>query len=153
MPIQVGPALFEHALSHFPQNSKSLLNSSPISAMLICRTNPIFGSIKRTLLGLLFLGLSGRYLYLWKPAKFEKKLHSLKESDWEQIWIIRGQLYLPFHHPPHLFLVRWTMCPLLWFALHYEDLAPKKQTLRKVTCTMGQWTVSFASTLVIEVGI
>ncbi len=33
--IQVGPALFEHALSKFLLNSKSLTNLSPVSAMLM----------------------------------------------------------------------------------------------------------------------
>ncbi len=34
---QVGPALFEYALSELLLVSKSLMNSSPMSAMLICR--------------------------------------------------------------------------------------------------------------------
>ena len=70
----MGPALFENASSKFLLNSKSLTNSSPISAMLICPLNPKFGQLETILFGM-FFELSGKHLCLFQ--KFSPLLSSV----------------------------------------------------------------------------
>ena len=59
-------------------NSKSLTNSSPVSAMLICPLNPKFGKFERNTL-VLVSELSGRYLF-YNPSESRPPL--LWKTSW-----------------------------------------------------------------------